>query len=147
MVGVKPGNSSVVMEYQVDEFTHTWLVENFVAGSYVYPGFMSKVSTQTHTPLKPRCGDYSLLGQAMADFEHGLDFIITDSIKSSELDAFFDESDTIPTSVSSRFLCSVSTIFDNSKLQFAPSMKCHKLMCQARALPFVCTTGRQSVGF
>ena len=31
MVGVKPGTSDVVIGYQVDEFTHTWLVEQFMA--------------------------------------------------------------------------------------------------------------------
>ena len=37
-------------------------------------------------------------------------------------------------SVSSRFLYLVSTIFDNSELQDAPSIRFHKLWCQARAL-------------
>ena len=31
VVGVKPGNSDVVIEYQVDEFTCNWLAECFVA--------------------------------------------------------------------------------------------------------------------
>ena len=32
------------------------------------------------------------------------------------------------------FLCSVSTLSDNSKLQLAPSIHTHKLWCQSRAL-------------
>ena len=35
---------------------------------------------------------------------------------------------------SSGFLCSVSTLFDNSKPQLNPSLGSHKLWCQARAL-------------
>ena len=31
VVSIKPGDSSVVIEYQVDEGTHTWLLELFVA--------------------------------------------------------------------------------------------------------------------
>ena len=30
-VGIKPGDSGVVIGYQVDEFTHTWLMECFIA--------------------------------------------------------------------------------------------------------------------
>ena len=43
LVGIKPGKSEVVIGYQVDEFTHTWLVEHFVAPSHIYSGFMGKV--------------------------------------------------------------------------------------------------------
>ena len=45
-----------------------------------------------------------------------------------------DEPDIITSSVSSGFLCSVSTLSDNSKPQLAPSIHIHKLWCQARAL-------------
>ena len=38
MVGIKPGDSGVVIEYQVDEFTHTWFVDQFVACSHIYLG-------------------------------------------------------------------------------------------------------------
>ena len=37
----------------------------------------------------------------MADFEQGLDSILTDSLKTPELDASLDEPDAIPSSVSS----------------------------------------------
>ena len=31
MVGIKPGDSMVVIGYKVDEFTNTWSAEYFVA--------------------------------------------------------------------------------------------------------------------
>ena len=40
VVGIKPGDSGVVIGYQVDEFTHTWPAEQFDAHSHIYPGFM-----------------------------------------------------------------------------------------------------------
>ena len=45
-----------------------------------------------------------------------------------------DEPNAIPSSVSFGFLHLVSTLSDNSKLQLAPSIRSHKLWCQARAL-------------
>ena len=54
-MGIKPGDSSVVIAYQVDDFTCTWSAEQFVAHSYIYPGFTSKVSSLTHFPLEPGC--------------------------------------------------------------------------------------------
>ena len=36
-VGIKPGDSGVVIGYQVDEFTHSWSIEWFVAHSHIYP--------------------------------------------------------------------------------------------------------------
>ena len=46
--GIKPGDSSVVIGYQVDEFTFTWSGEQFVAHSHIYSGFIGKVSSWTH---------------------------------------------------------------------------------------------------
>ena len=46
----------------------------------------------------------------------------------------WDEPDAIQSSVSSGFLHLVSTLSANSKLQLAPSIRSHKLGCQARAL-------------
>ena len=42
-MGVKPGDSDVVIGYQVDEFTGTWSAEWLVAHSHIYPGFTGKV--------------------------------------------------------------------------------------------------------
>ena len=51
VMGIKPGDSGVVIGYQFDEFTHTWSAEQFVACSHIYPGFTGKVSSLTHFPL------------------------------------------------------------------------------------------------
>ena len=134
VMGIKPGDSSVVIGYQVDEFTHTWSAEWFVACSHIYPGFTGKVSSLTHFPLEPGCEDYAFLDQAVADFEQGLDSILTDSLETLELDTSLEEPDAITSSVSSGFLHSVSTLSDNSKPQLAPSIHTCKLWCQARAL-------------
>ena len=113
-MGVKPGDCGMVIGYQVDEFTHAWSAEWFVAHSHIYPGFTGKVSSLTHFPLELDCEDYSFLDQAMADFEQGLDSILTNSLETPELDASLDKPDAIPSSVSSGFLCLVSTLSDNS---------------------------------
>ena len=130
VMGIKPGDSALVIGYQGDEFTHTWSAEQFVVCSHIYPGFTGKVSSLTHFPLELGCEDYSFLDQAMADFEQGLDSILTDSLETPELDASLDEPDAIPSSVYSGFLHSVSTLSDNSKPQLAPSIRSHKLRCQ-----------------
>ena len=102
-VGIKPGDSGVVIGYQVDEFTCTWSAHWFVTPSHIYPRFTAKVSSMTHFPLEPGCKDYSFLDQAVADFEQGLDSILTDSIETPELDASLGEPDAIASSVSSGF--------------------------------------------
>ena len=119
VMGIKPGGSGVVIGYQVDECTHTWSAEWYVAHSHIYPGFTGKVSSLTLFPLELGCEDYSFLDQAMADFEQGLDSILTNSFETPELDASLGEPDAIPSSVSSGFLCLVSTLSHNSKLQLA----------------------------
>ena len=133
-MGIKPGNSGVMIGYQVDEFTHTWSAQQFVAHSHIYPGFTGKMSSLTHFPLELGCEDYSFLDQTMADFEQGLDSILTNSLETPELDASLDEPDAIPSSVYSGFLHLVSTLSDNSKLQLAPSIRSCKLWCQAKDL-------------
>ena len=132
VMGIKPGDSGVVIGYQVDEFTCTWSAEQFVACSHIYPGFTVKVSSLTHFPLEPGYEDYTFLDQAVADFDKGLDSILTDPLETPELDTFLDAPGA--PSVFSGFLCSVSTLSDNSKLQLAPSIQTHKLWCQARSL-------------
>ena len=89
---------------------------------HIYPGFTGKVSSLTHFPLEPGCEDYAFLDQAVADFKQGLDSILTDSFKTLELDTSLEEPDTITSSVSSGFLCLVSTLSDNSKLQLPPTI-------------------------
>ena len=68
---IKAGDSTVVIGYQIDEFTCTWSAEQFVACSHIYPGFTGKVSLLTHFPLEPGCEDYAFLYRAVADLEHG----------------------------------------------------------------------------
>ena len=122
-MGIKPSDSSVVIGYQFDEFTHTWSAEQFGAHSHIYPGLTGKVTSLTHFPLEPGCEDYAFLDQAVAEFKQGLDSITTDSLETQELDTLLDEPDAITSSsVSSGFLCFISTLFDNSKPQLAPSI-------------------------
>ena len=134
VIDVKPGDSGVVIGYQADEFTHTWQAECFVTQSQLYHGFMGKVKTLVHFPLEPGCEDYSFLDQLGEEFLHGLDSILMELIKTQELDASFDETDTMPSSVSSRFLHMVSTISDDSRPLFTPSIKWHNFWCKARVL-------------
>ena len=105
----------------------------FLAQSCIYHGFTGKVSTLTHFSLKEGCKDYTFLDQALTGFEHGLDSVPTGTINTSELDVSFDEADTIPSSVSSWFLCSISNISDHSRPHLAPSMNSCKLWCQIKA--------------
>ena len=79
MVGIKPGDSDVVIECQVNEFPCIWFAEHFIAWSHIYPVFMYKVSTLTHFPLEPGCDNYSFLDQAVEDFMCALDSILMDS--------------------------------------------------------------------
>ena len=88
--------------------------------------------------LNQGVGIYSFLDQAVADFEQGLDCILTDFIKILELDPSFDEPGVITSFIFSGFLHSLSTISDTSKLQLAPSIESHKLWCQSRALLALC---------
>ena len=92
------------------------------------------MSSLTHLPLEPGCENYAFLDQAVADFEQGLDSILTDSLETLELDASLDEPDVITSSFSSGFFHLINTLSDNSKSQLAPSIRTCKLWCQARAL-------------
>ena len=133
-MGIKPGDSGGVVGYQVDDFTHIWSAEQFVAHFHIYPGFTGKVSSLTYFPQEPGCENYSFLDQAMTDFQQGIGSFLTDSLETPGLDTFLDKPDAIPSSVSFGFLHSVSILSDNSKLQLVPSIRSHKLWCQARAL-------------
>ena len=64
----------MMIRYQVDEFTHTWSAEWFVAPSHIYPGFTDKVSSLTHFPLEPGYEDYSFLDKAGCWLWRGLGF-------------------------------------------------------------------------
>ena len=49
VVGITPVDSGMVMRHHIDEL---------IAWSHFYPGFMGKMSTLTHFPLQPVCKDY-----------------------------------------------------------------------------------------
>ena len=106
--------------------TCIWLPEHFIAVSHIYPGFLGKLSTLTHFPLKLGCEDYSFLDQTVKDFKHGLDIILMDFVDTPKLDASFGEADPMPSSVSLGILHLVSTISDTSRPQLTPSIKSHK---------------------
>ena len=131
VVGIKLGDSFVLIGCQFDECTYNLSVECFIVWSYIYPGVMGQVSTPIHFPLEPGCEDCFLFDQAVNDLEHHLNSILRDTFDTPELDATFDEADALPSSVSSGLLCLVSTISGISRLQFASSIKFHKLWCQA----------------
>ena len=76
----------------------------------------------------------TLLDQSVADFEQGLDSVLTNSMKTPELDASFDKCDNMISSVFSGFLFSFSIVSCTSKLQLPSSITSHKLWCQARGL-------------
>ena len=123
VMGIKPGDSSVVIRYnQVDEFTCTWSVEQFVACPHIYPGFSGKVSSLTHFLLEPGCEDYAFLDQAVADFEQGLDSILTDSLETPELDTSLQELMPLHLQSLLDFSARLVLVSDNSKLQLAPSI-------------------------
>ena len=42
VMAIKPGDSGVVISYQVDEFTRTWSAEWFVAHSHIFLGSLVK---------------------------------------------------------------------------------------------------------
>ena len=75
--------------------------EYFVAWSHIYPGFTDKVSKLIHFPLELWCKDYSFLDLTDQDFEIGLDPILTNYVKTPEMDASFHEADTMPSLLSS----------------------------------------------
>ena len=110
VVGIKSGNSCVVIGYQVDECSHTWSVEHLLLN-------------HTFILVEPGCKDYSFSDHAVNDFEYGLDSILTDSVDTQELDASFDVADAMPSSFSSWSLHLISIICYNFRLQFAPSIK------------------------
>ena len=56
------------------------VAEYFVFQSQIYPRFTGKVSTPVYIPFKQVCEDYT----AVEEFEHGLDSIFMDFIKTLE---------------------------------------------------------------
>ena len=90
-VGIKSDDFGVMAGHLVEKFTHTWSAKHFVAQSNNYPGFMAKVSKLTQFPHELGSEIYSFLDQAVADFEHGLDSIHHDSVKTPKPDTYFKD--------------------------------------------------------
>ena len=40
VMGIKPGDSGVMIGYWVDEFTHIWLAKHFIAQSHIYHSYL-----------------------------------------------------------------------------------------------------------
>ena len=121
VLGIKSVDSDVVTGYQVDKFTHTWSVEQFVACPHIILGSLVRY--------------YSFLDQTVANFKQGLDSILTNSLETPELDTSLDETDAITSSVSSGFLHMISTLSENSKSQLSPSIRSCTLLTSPRLLP------------
>ena len=134
MVGINSCDSVVVIGYQVDEFTHTWLAECIIAQSHIYPCFTGKMSILTLYPLEPGCEDYSFLDQTLKTLSIVLILSSCTPLQALKLDAFFDEADAVPSSVYSGILNLVTPISDTSRLQLTHNIKSHILWCQAWAL-------------
>ena len=83
VVGIKPGDSSVVVEYQVDELIHTWLVE----------GLVQKHLPWVHgqginfRPLLPElgCEHYTFLDKFVREHDQHVFSILMDSVKTGIL--------------------------------------------------------------
>ena len=100
----------------------------------VVPGGQSALLLDHTNPLPSwtRLWELLLYGTSK-DFEHGFDSILLDSGNTPELEVSFDESDAMPSSASSGFLCLNNIHSDNYRLQLDARIKCHTFGCQAKA--------------
>ena len=139
VVGIKPGDSDMMIRYHVDEYTCTLPMEYFIPSSLLHPGFMGKVLTLNHFPLKAGCENYPFWTRLLKTLSMVL------ILSSETLLTYWNRMHPLMRLMlyilqSSGFLCLVSTISDNSRLQLAPSIKSCKLWCQAR---YICLSPRQ----
>ena len=126
VVGIKPSDSDMtgwwIYSHLVDEELHC---------SITHLSWFLRQGVNTN-PLEPQCEDYSFMDQEVKGFGHGLNFILTDSVNTPELDVSFDEANVMPFSFSSEFPSLVNAISDDSRVQLAPSIISQKIWCQAR---------------
>ena len=141
MVGVKSGDENSVIGYQVGYVTHTCSEEHFVAWSQISPGLLGKVLSLAHFPTLTSLWRLYLHRPSIKEFEHGPISILIYSVRILELDASFSEPNVIASSVSLGFVCLVCPLSDNSEQQLVPSIKYHKIWCQARVLPLPVSLG------
>ena len=133
VVGVNLGDSGVVIGYHIGEFTGPWSVECFVSHSQNYPWFTGKVSALIHFPLEPSFEDYTLSDHAVEEFDHNLDSILIDFTEHCHwMHPFMTLMLSLLLPFPGSYIWLVPLI--TFKLQLTPSIKSHKLLCEARAL-------------
>ena len=134
VMGIKPGDSGVVIGYQVDEFTRTWSADQFMAHSHIYPGFTGKVSSLTHFPLELGCEDYAFWIRLL--LTSNKDWIPSSLIHLRHQNWILPWRSLMPLHIQSLlgFSAWLVPFSDNSKPQLAPTIQTCKLWCQARAL-------------
>ena len=59
VIRVEPDDSGAIIEYQFDNFAHTWTVAYFVAQSQIYLRFTGKLQMLTNFLLELGCKDNS----------------------------------------------------------------------------------------
>ena len=87
VVGIEPGNSGMVIGYQVDESIHlvSWVLHR---NDHTDTQVHGQVSVLNQFPIEPGCEDYSFLDKCVKDIEHCLDSVLKDSVNTLELDAY-----------------------------------------------------------
>ena len=81
--------------YQVEELSHTLLVSILLHDHAFTLGSWERCQ-HCHFQLETGCENYFLLNQSVAHFKHGLDSILTNYVKSPEINPSFDGPDVIP---------------------------------------------------
>ena len=133
-MGITPGDSGVVIGYQVDELTYTWSTKCLLLIHTFTLGLQAMCHPLTIFHFNQGVRIIHFWTKQCQDFEQGFNSILTDSTGTLEVDTSFDEHDVITSSISLGFMHSVETVSDTSQLQLAPSLRSHKLWCQTRAL-------------
>ena len=115
-----------------------WLIYFYLVGRVLcsithLPWFHWKGVNTTSLPSWARLWGLSLFGPSSKDFWAWSWFFPHILCWHTTSGCILQWGDAMPFSVSSGYLCLVSIHSDNSRLQLAPSIKCHKLWCQARA--------------
>ena len=128
VVGIQPGNSSLVIGYQVDEFSHACSAVWFLAHSHINPGFTGKVPFLNHFAPEQGC-ELFIFGPSSCRLCTGLEFhphSFHADIKIGHIPLMSLRSLLLPSQL---VMC-----FYTSKLQLAPCIRSHKLWYQAMTL-------------
>ena len=127
LMKIKPHDSGVAVGYQIDEFTHTWSAEWFVAHSPIYPGVMANVSTLSHLTEDVRFTHFYASQLQTLNGACILSSLIP--LRHWTWDTSFGEPNVITSSVFLGFLHLVISASDTCKQYLAPSIRSHKLLC------------------